>query len=77
MNDYLRENFFTRQNLDRSSFDVNVAACRLILVIMPGLETNAVFQDSESLITRLYTWAENTMEPLQSYASGLLAAGAW
>lgn len=74
MNDYLRDNFYTRQNLDRSSFEVNVAACRLILVIMPGLETNAVFQDSESLITRLYAWAENTMEPLQSYATGLLAA---
>lgn len=74
MNDYLKDNFYTRQTLDRSSFDVNVAACRLILVIMPGLETNAVFQDSETLINRLYGWAENTMEPLQSYATGLLAA---
>lgn len=42
---------------------------------MPGLETSAVFQvEFDSLIHRLYTWAESAEEPLRSYATGLLAA---
>lgn len=42
---------------------------------MPGLETSAVFQvEFDSLIHRLYSWAENSEEPLRSYATGLLAA---
>lgn len=44
VNEYLRDNFFTRQNMQKSSQPLNIAACRLILVIMPGLETSAVFQ---------------------------------
>lgn len=28
----------------------------------------------ENLMMRLFTWAENSYEPLQSYATGLLAA---
>jgi DDB1- and CUL4-associated factor 1 len=75
VNDYLRDNFFTRQSLDRSSLALNIAACRLILIIMPGLETSAVFQVSnDQLINRLYDWAENSEEPLRSYATGLLGA---
>lgn len=60
VNDYLRDNFFTRQSIQRSSQPLNIAACRLILVIMPGLETSAVFQvshcclfDTEFLCFRL------------------------
>ena len=50
-------------------------ACRLMLDILPGLETSAVFQpDMEGLIHRLFSWAEKSSEPLQSYATGLLAA---
>jgi HIV-1 Vpr-binding protein len=42
---------------------------------MPGLETSAVFQVSNDvLINRLYDWAENAVEPLASYATGLLGA---
>lgn len=42
---------------------------------MPGLETSAVFQvEFDNLIHRLYSWAENSEEPLRSYATGLLAA---
>lgn len=42
---------------------------------MPGLETSAVFQlEFDTLIHRLYNWAENSEEPLRSYATGLLAA---
>ncbi|KAG5677622.1 hypothetical protein PVAND_007364 [Polypedilum vanderplanki] len=75
VNDYLRDNFFTRQNINKSSLQLNVSACRLILIIMPGLETSAVFQVSnEQLINRLYEWAENGVEPLRSYAIGLLGA---
>ena len=75
VNDYLRDNFFTRQNVQQSSQNLNIAACRLILVIMPGLETSAVFQaEFDHLITRLYSWAECSQEPLQSYATGLLGA---
>lgn len=75
MNDYLRDNFFTRQSMDKSSLALNIAACRLILIIMPGLETSAVFQVSnDQLINRLYDWAEKSEEPLRSYATGLLGA---
>lgn len=46
-----------------------------MLDILPGLETSAVFQpDMESLINRLFSWAEKSIEPLQSYSTGLLAA---
>lgn len=46
-----------------------------MLDILPGLETSAVFQpDMEGLILRLFSWAEKSSEPLQSYATGLLAA---
>lgn len=46
-----------------------------MLDILPGLETSAVFQpDMEGLIHRLFSWAEKSIEPLQSYATGLLAA---
>jgi DDB1- and CUL4-associated factor 1 len=61
--------------MDKSSMALNVAACRLILIIMPGLETSAVFQVSnDQLINRLYDWAEKAEEPLKSYATGLLGA---
>lgn len=53
-----------------------LSACRLILIIMPGLETSAVFQVSnDHLIKRLYDWVENAHEPLKSYATGLLGSG--
>lgn len=76
VNDYLRDNFFTNlQNTPQSSQNLNIAACRLILVIMPGLETSAVFQvEFDHLISRLYNWAESAEEPLCSYAVGLLGA---
>ncbi|XP_030566338.1 protein mahjong isoform X1 [Drosophila novamexicana] len=76
LNDYLRDNYFSRQNISRSSLELNIIACRLILVVMPGLETTAVFQTAEEdgIINRLYNWAEDSIEPLQSYATGLLAA---
>ncbi|KAH8252480.1 hypothetical protein KR032_000207, partial [Drosophila birchii] len=73
--DYLRENYFSRQGVSRSSLELNILACRLILELMPGLETTVVFQtaDDDGTINRIYSWAEDSIEPLQSYATGLLA----
>ena len=38
----MKENYFTRAGLDQSSFNLNVAACRLVLDIVPGLEITAL-----------------------------------
>ena len=46
----------------------------MILDLMPGLEVSVVFQDTDGLIVRLFSWAEKGPEPLQSYAIGLLAS---
>nr|CAD7589427.1 unnamed protein product [Timema genevievae] len=78
VNDYLKDNYFARgsNNSSKDSRKLNIAACRLMLDIMPGLEVSAVFQvpEMESLIHRLYSWAEKSTQPLKSYATGLLAA---
>lgn len=76
INDYLRDTYWSRAGIvGRDVRKLNIAACRLMLDILPGLETSAVFQpDMEGLIHRLYSWAEKSIEPLQSYATGLLAA---
>ncbi|KAK7868719.1 hypothetical protein R5R35_008241 [Gryllus longicercus] len=77
VNDYLRDNYWARTgNPGKDSRKLTVAVCRLILDIMPGLETSAVFQqpEMESTVLRLFSWAEKSSEPLQSYATGMLAA---
>ncbi|CAB4067398.1 DCAF1 [Lepeophtheirus salmonis] len=56
----------------RDSFLVNVAAARLVLGILPALQTSVIMETS-GLVGRLYSWVENAKEPLQSYATGLLA----
>lgn len=60
--------------MSRSSLELNILACRLTLEIMPGLET-AAFQmaDDDGTMNRIYSWAEDSIEPLQSYATGFLA----
>lgn len=70
-NNYLRDNYFTRLGQSKSSFDLNVATCRVVLGILPGLEIQ-VLSDTEGLIKRLFDWAKKSVEPLQSYATGLL-----
>ncbi|XP_046446583.1 DDB1- and CUL4-associated factor 1-like isoform X1 [Daphnia pulex] len=73
--DYLRDTYWTRLGIStRDSRELNTAAARLVLDLMPGLEVSVVFQDTEGLINRLFSWAEKGPEPLQSYATGLLAA---
>ncbi|XP_045489571.1 protein mahjong isoform X2 [Pieris rapae] len=75
VNDYVRDTYYSRQNIiGRDVNKLNVVACRLTLDLMPGLEMSVVFQDNENLINRLVGWATNGQEPLQSYATGLLAA---
>ena len=71
-NNYLRENFWSRQGVQKDSFPLNVAATRLVLDILPGLQTG-VIMDTDGLVARLYGWAEKAEEPLRSYATGLLA----
>ncbi|XP_043216878.1 DDB1- and CUL4-associated factor 1-like isoform X3 [Amphibalanus amphitrite] len=73
--EYTRENFWVRSaGLNRDPTELNTHAARLLLDIMAGLETSVVFQDADSLIRRLFGWAESAQEPLRSYATGLLAA---
>ena len=55
----------------KSSYDLNVATCRVVLGILPGLEIQ-VLADTEGLIKRLFDWATESKEPLQSYATGLI-----
>ena len=49
-----------------------MATCRVVLGILPGLEVQ-VIADTEGLVKRLFDWATDAKEPLQSYATGLLA----
>uniref|UniRef100_A0A146LRX2 DDB1-and CUL4-associated factor-like 1 n=1 Tax=Lygus hesperus TaxID=30085 RepID=A0A146LRX2_LYGHE len=76
VNDYLRDNYYSRLGIQRDVRKLNVAACRLMLDITPGLETSAVFEmpTNDVLVHRLFSWAENSPEPLQTYATGLIAA---
>ncbi|XP_054275283.1 protein mahjong-like isoform X2 [Macrosteles quadrilineatus] len=77
VNDYLRENYYARSGITgRDINKLNVVACRLMIDILPGLETSAVFESptNDALVQRLFSWAEKSSEPLQTYATGLLAA---
>ncbi len=58
---------------DTNPFNLNVAALRVTLGILPGLE-NSIFVDTDGLIGRLFGWAEGAEEPLSSYSVGVLAA---
>lgn len=48
VNDYLRETYWSNQNMgtrnDQRTFNLNVAACRLLLGILPGLQYEFVFK---------------------------------
>ncbi|KAI4465923.1 vprbp protein-related [Holotrichia oblita] len=51
VSDYLRDTYYSRNNvqLNRDVDQLNIAACRLMLDIMPGLETSVVFQQRDHL----------------------------
>jgi hypothetical protein len=36
INKYMKENFFVRSGQDKNPFELNVAACRMVLDIIPG-----------------------------------------
>lgn len=45
LNDYMKDTYYSRNNVtDRDIDQLNIAACRLLLDLMPGLETSVVFQ---------------------------------
>ncbi|VVC46308.1 Hypothetical protein CINCED_3A018660, partial [Cinara cedri] len=70
---YLKDNYWARRPKD--NHELNVTACRLMMSLIPGLETTVVFESpaNDELIHRLFFWAQTNSEPLQTYATGLLA----
>ena len=58
---------------NKSPFELNVTACRVILDVMPGLQKE-ILESTDGLIKRCFAWARESPEPLQSYATGLLGA---
>ncbi|XP_022253323.1 DDB1- and CUL4-associated factor 1-like [Limulus polyphemus] len=73
-NDDFMNKLVSNYIIHRENRELNTVACRLLLDILPGLETAVIFQDTEGLVQRLFHWAEKAPVPLQSYATGLLAA---
>lgn len=71
---YLRENYFSSQGVQQDATELNTAACRLLLDLLHGFDIPHVFNESETTVTRFFTWAEKGPEPLRTYATGLLAA---
>ncbi|XP_078596446.1 DDB1- and CUL4-associated factor 1-like isoform X1 [Branchiostoma floridae x Branchiostoma japonicum] len=59
---------------ERDNIELVTAACRLLIDILPGLETSVVFQETDGIVERLFRWTKLEHEPLSSYATGLLAA---
>ncbi|XP_005091731.1 DDB1- and CUL4-associated factor 1 [Aplysia californica] len=56
----------------RDGGPIFTAACRVLLVLLPGLETSVPFRETEGVVERLCHWTEFADEPLKSYATGLL-----
>lgn len=55
VNDYLRDNYYSRLGMkNRDVRKLNIAACRLMLDITPGLETAAVFEMVPTLVVFLF-----------------------
>uniref|UniRef100_T1J8Z3 Uncharacterized protein n=1 Tax=Strigamia maritima TaxID=126957 RepID=T1J8Z3_STRMM len=73
-NDDFMTKLINNYALDRESREINTAACRLLLDLLPGLETSVIFQETENLVSKLFHWAETAPEPLRSYSTGLLGA---
>ncbi|CAK8675992.1 unnamed protein product [Clavelina lepadiformis] len=52
------------------------ATARLLLTIMPGLDSQSIFTNSSDILPLLYDWAKNGSETLRTYATGILASAA-
>ncbi|VDO21020.1 unnamed protein product [Haemonchus placei] len=60
--------------LGRDHLDLSIAAARLLLDCLPGLDANVVFSEPSDFIPQLYVWAkDSSSEILRAYAIGLLA----
>ncbi|KAL7074468.1 hypothetical protein ACQ4LE_006871 [Meloidogyne hapla] len=61
--------------LARDNIERNVLAARLIINLLPGIDTNVVLADADSLITQLFRWAEHSeSRELRTYSMALLGA---
>uniref|UniRef100_A0A914L653 LisH domain-containing protein n=1 Tax=Meloidogyne incognita TaxID=6306 RepID=A0A914L653_MELIC len=59
----------------RDNIERNVLAARLIINLLPGIDTNVVLADADSLITQLFRWAEHSeSRELRTYSMALLGA---
>lgn len=68
VNKLLTSYIFNAEN----DFELNCAAARLLINLMPALDSNDIFQDTEMQVGKLLTWATDEKEPLRAYACGLL-----
>ncbi|XP_077995487.1 DDB1- and CUL4-associated factor 1-like [Glandiceps talaboti] len=73
-NDNFMNRLINSYIMTRRELDVKTAACRLLLDVLPGLETSIIYQETEGLIPQFFSWAKDAEEPLRSYATGLLAS---
>lgn len=75
---FKNETFMSQLTTDyvtsRNNFELHVVSCRLLLDILPGLDSTVVFMETETLVKQLLEWAEKADFPLHSYATGLLGA---
>lgn len=76
---FKNENFMSQLTTEyltssRSNFELHVVSCRLLLDILPGLDSTVVFMETDTLVKQLLEWAEKAEFPLHSYATGLLGA---
>lgn len=74
---FKNDNFMSKllsSYISQDNEEIQTLSCRLLYVILPGLESSIVFNDTEDLVSMLYPLAEKASEPLRSYATGLLAA---
>ena len=67
-------NYVYENNTSTATTELQTAASRLMIDILPGLETSVVFSDTPLLVIRLFERAEKAEEPLKSYSIALLAA---
>ncbi|KAL3124701.1 hypothetical protein niasHT_001538 [Heterodera trifolii] len=61
--------------LARDNPRLNMFAARLLLDLLPGIDTNVILADAESLLTQLFRWAENgDSRELRAYSMALLGS---
>lgn len=62
----MKDTYYSRSSItDRDIDQLNIAASRLLLDLMPGLETSVVFQVSTIVYLLIQVW----QNPIKSYIS--------